>query len=110
MPPWETRRLGRVSAEEILIVIHRLKLLAGLGSAAQRIAVFELLNVPQPGGDAAIAVGVIAVEGDGDPAVAAGVHLGLVKNPVITPALVVALGPGGQSVMCVKDTGIDPFT
>ena len=31
-------------------------------------------------------------------------------HPVITPALVVALGPGGQSVMCVKDAGIDPFT
>ena len=54
MPPWETRRLGRVSAEEVLIVVHWLKLLAGLGPAAERIAVLELLNVPQPGSDAAL--------------------------------------------------------
>ena len=60
-------RLFFVSGQEVLVVVGR-KVILGAGATAHRFAVTNLLQIVQPAGDAAIAVGVEGVQGDAGPA------------------------------------------
>ena len=68
---------GVVLVQEILVVhiIQRVEFVLGADAAVQRLTVAPLLDVLQSAGDAAVAVGVEGIEGEGCPDIAAGVHL-----------------------------------
>ena len=56
------------SAQEIIVVVIVGKVILRPAASAQGRTVGELLQVVQPAGDAAVAVGVVGVDGDGRPA------------------------------------------
>ena len=69
---------------EEIIVLNRLELICGVGTATQRFTIFQLLNIAEASRDTAIAVGVVAVKGYGDCSIAAGVHFALIEDRLYT--------------------------
>ena len=73
--PPPTYQLG----QEIILVLSR-KIICCAGATTQAFAILQLLNITQTSCDAAVTIGVVAIEGNADLAVTAGINLTLVQN------------------------------